>query len=94
MRVHNIKVLDVFADDILSGVKSFEVRLNDRMYQTGDIISYTVVDEIGKMIEHPLSKKYFQITFVLSGWGLKEEYVAFAQKMLEEEEANNALYLL
>ena len=94
MRVHNIKVLDVFADDILSEVKSFEVRLNDRMYQTGDIINYTVVDETGKMIERPLSKKYFQITFVLSGWGLKEEYVAFAQKMLEEEEANNALYLL
>lgn len=94
MRLHNIRVLDVFADDILSGVKSFEVRLNDRMYQMGDIINYTVVDDVGKMIEHPLSKKYFRITFVLSGWGLKEEYVAFAQKMLEEEEANNALYLL
>ena len=64
------------------------------MYQTGDVINYTVVDETGKLVEHPLSKKYFKITFVLSGWGLKEEYVAFAQKMLEEEEANNALYLL
>jgi len=94
MRVHNIKVLDVFADDILFGIKSFEVRFNDRMYQTGDIINYTVVDDVGKMVEHPLSKKYFQITFVLSGWRLKEEYVTFAQKMLEEEEANNALYLL
>lgn len=94
MRVHSIKVLDVFADDILSGIKSFEVRNNDRMYQTGDIIKYTVVDDVGKIVEHPLSSKYFRITFILSGWGLKEEYVAFAQKMLEEEEANNVLYLL
>lgn len=94
MRVHSIKVLDVFADDILSGIKSFEVRNNDRMYQIGDIIKYTVVDDVGKIVEHPLSNKYFRITFILSGWGLKEEYVAFAQKMLEEEEANNVLYLL
>lgn len=34
-KVHDIKILPDFAEDILNGDKTFEIRENDRGYQTG-----------------------------------------------------------
>lgn len=36
MKVHNIKCVQPHYDDIASGVKTFEVRLNDRDYDLND----------------------------------------------------------
>ena len=79
-KVHDIKILSDFAEDILNGEKTFEIRENDRGYQKGDGIRFKAVskkpsDPLG---EHPISKKLFEITYVLNGWGLKNGYVAFA----------------
>lgn len=35
---HYVKTLDKFFDDVTSGQKLFEVRLNDRDYNVGDIL--------------------------------------------------------
>ena len=81
---HNLKIRDQFADAVLNGEKTFEVRYNDRGYQKGDQIVFTVIDDIGiTMHHHPLNDKVYEIMYVLSGWGIKEDYVVFGIKREE-----------
>lgn len=82
---HHIKIQQEFADAIISGEKTFEIRINDRGYQKGDLIRFQVVDGYISNTFHPLNDKVFEITYVLSGWGLSEGYVAFAIKEKTDE---------
>ena len=76
---HNIKILEDFATAVVNGEKTFEIRENDRGYQKGDIIQFTAVDSIGvKILTHPINDKKYIITYVLSGWGLKDNVVVFS----------------
>ena len=80
MKTHTIKILEDFADAVLSGDKTFEIRENDRGYQKGDCVRFIVVDKYGVEVKHPLCewRKYtYEITYVLNGWGLKDGYVVF-----------------
>ena len=84
---HNLKISDKFADAVLNGDKTFEVRYNDRGYNKGDKIIFTVVDDYKiPVLVHPLTDKMFEITYVLAGWGIKEDYVVFSIKRVEGEE--------
>ena len=79
MRIIEKKILLPFADAILSGEKTFEIRNNDEGYQKGDIIKFRVIDDSGlttKDVAHPLNYAKYEITYVLSGWGLKQGFVA------------------
>ena len=80
--LHTIKIKESFAEAVLSGDKTFEVRLNDRGYQKGDKVRFIVLYDRGgcENIAHPLSKKTYVITYVLSGWGIQEGYVVFGIK--------------
>ena len=83
--LHEIKLQKEFADSVMSGEKNFEVRYNDRGYQKGDYIKFKVMN--GSMqIFHPLNNLYYKITYVLSGWGIKEDYVVFGIERVEYEE--------
>lgn len=85
--IHQLKISDKFADAVLNGEKTFEVRYNDRGYNKGDKIVFTVVDDYKiTVLTHPLNDKMFEITYVLSGWGIKEDYVVFSIKQVEGEE--------
>jgi hypothetical protein len=44
MMRHNVKCWSKYFDDVKSGKKSFEVRLNDRNYQVGDILRQSNYD--------------------------------------------------
>lgn len=90
------------AEDVPSGRKRVEVRKNDRLYQAGDIIKFVVPDEIKPTQFHDrfffqdnsnyyiptysTHDKTYQITFVESGYGLKDEYVAFSFKEVTKDE--------
>ena len=84
MVTHNLKIKQCFADPIVKGEKSFDIRFNDRGYQTGDEIKFQVVDNItGEPIEeHFIHKLTYRITYVLSGWGLNNGYVALSIKQV------------
>ena len=62
---HNLKIKKQYADRVVTGEKPFEVRINDRDYQTGDILRFTVVDIASKPIEHKLNEKQYVITYIL-----------------------------
>lgn len=85
-KVHNIKLYEDFADDVLNGRKNFEIRENDRGYQTGDKVKFTVIQHNGISCYHKLKDRTFEITYVLSGWGLKDGYVVFGIKDITEDE--------
>ena len=87
MKIHSIKLNEFYEEDVLSGRKNFEVRLNDRGYQTGDLVVFTVVDDLGLSIPSPLNEKKYRITYVHSGLGLKQPYVVFGIAPSEEGES-------
>ena len=82
MRVHNLKILSDYADAIVAGDKTFEIRENDRGFQKGDFIKFRVTDKTGisNNYLHPINNKLYEITFVLSEWGVKNGFVALAIK--------------
>lgn len=86
-RVHRIKINEEYADVVYYGDKLFEVRKNDRGYQKGDIVVFTVVDNLGITARsHPLNDNSYEITYVLgSFYGLAEGYVAFGIRDMEQE---------
>lgn len=80
--IHELKLSMHFCDAVYSGLKTFELRKNDRGYQTGDLVRFTPIkfDETNpsdRFPDHPIRKKMYEITYILSGWGLNPDCVAF-----------------
>lgn len=80
---HEIKLLYEYCDAVLSGEKNFEVRYNDRGYQKGDRIKFKPIKN-HITTQHPIKDKIYEITYVLNGWGIKENWVAFGIKEIKE----------
>lgn len=80
MRVHNLKILNDFADAVAAGDKPFEVRNNDRGYQKGDYIKFQAIDKSETPNPHCINDKLYLITFVMNGWGIKTGYVVLGIK--------------
>ena len=83
MRVHNLKILNDFADAVVMGDKTFEIRENDRGYQKGDYIKFQAIDKGGTPNQHYINEKLYLITFVMNGWGIKNGYVVLGIKESE-----------
>lgn len=86
---HDLKIQKQFADAVLNGRKTFEVRRNDRGYNAGDLVKFTVVEQ-GAAFNlrcggHPLNGAVYRIGYVLSGWGLKNGFVAFSIEPYREQ---------
>ena len=83
-RIIDKKILEPFADAILLEEKTFEIRKNDEGYQKGDVLRFHVMkSEYMTDSFHKLDGKLYEIIYVLSGWGLKEDYVALGIKEVE-----------
>lgn len=48
--VHDLKTVDRYYDAINDGRKPFEVRLNDRSFQTGDVVRLRKVSDKGSIL--------------------------------------------
>lgn len=80
MKVHNLKIKLQYFESIISGLKTFEVRCNDRNFKVGDIITleeykddYTskfVNAEITYILDDP---KYCKKGYVILGFKLHLE---------------------
>ena len=88
MKIHEVKIYESYADAVLSGEKTFEIRDNDRGYQKGDWLEFRVIVDgsypCASVVSHGLNRKKYEITYVHSGLGMKEGYVALAIKAVEE----------
>jgi len=100
-KLHKIKLCKEFCDDVLEGRKSFEVRYNDRGYQTGDFVQFIATDgfytenpvthERKECYTHPINGAIWKITYILNGWGLKKGYVAFAIEKADPSETKGVI---
>lgn len=83
MKTHRLKVFVKYADAIMSGAKTFEIRKNDRGYRVGDKIVFDVVTNegyaVGEAARHPLNGEVYRIDYILDDFeGLAQKYVALA----------------
>ena len=83
MTRHVLKVDFKYADAILNGKKSFEVRKNDRNFMVGDEVVFKVLIDKGSYAGvravHPLNGIVYRIDYVLNNFeGLAQKYVAFS----------------
>ena len=92
INTHNIKLSYSFVNPILNGDKTFEVRENDRGYQKGDLVKFNVVGRNEKYLSYEEDKekeliesKTYEITYVLSGWGINDRCVVFSFKEKSDE---------
>ena len=69
---HELKIQKQWADAKLAGEKPFEVRINDRGFQKGDIVRYRVVDP--KTGEPWAERKFPRL--VTNGNGAGKKYVS------------------
>ena len=89
MKTHRLKVFIKYADAIMSGAKTFEIRKNDRDYEVGDKIVFDVVTNegyaVGSAARHPLNGATYRIDYILDGFeGLAQKYVALAISKVDE----------
>lgn len=80
-REHQLKINAEFFDDVASGRKPFEIRLNDRGFQTGDYLRLCECDR--SYYSGRETRK--RVTYLLNGWGLQEGYVALGLEPAEKE---------
>lgn len=74
MTVHYLKIKPEYYKDVLYGLKTFELRKNDRNFQVGDILMLIKLDDKGNETEQVIRKK---VTYILKDcpqYGLKEGY--------------------
>lgn len=88
---HQLMLNSHFVDAVYSGRKTFEVRRNDRGFQTGDRIVFTPfrsgeTDRAKMYPEHPIKDEEYEIVYILNGWGLKEDFVVLGIRRVEDGE--------
>lgn len=93
--LHNIKIKESFADAIVGGDKTFEIRYNDRGYQKGDIVVFQCVNNNEAFLQsiyHLINYMVFEIDYVLSGYGLKDGFCVFGfHKIQDDSDKENLL---
>lgn len=81
MKVHNLKIKPQYFKDVVSGIKTFEVRKNDRNFKVGDLMVLEAYDnekftggfvntEITYILDDP---KYCKKGYVILGFKLHLE---------------------
>ena len=79
---HQLKLSYHYADAVLAGQKNFEIRYNDRGFQRGDKVIFSVVDDCKIRMRHPLEEVTFLITYLVHGYGLEKDWCVFGIRPL------------
>ena len=83
MTTHTLKIQKQYADAVLNGTKTFEIRKNDRNFKVGDKIVFEVLANEGYDVRaaarHPPNGAFYRIGYILDDFeGLAQKYVALA----------------
>jgi len=80
-QIHELKIKDIYYDAVLSGKKTFEIRINDRGYQAGDKVILRCVNDIG-MDKIGMDRIYADIGYV-SHYRQKDDWCVFSLNNVE-----------
>lgn len=86
---HILKIRSVYFNDVLSGLKPFEIRKDDRNYQTGDTLTMFEIYDDGKETGSVVS---VNVTYVLHGpaYGLLAGYCIMGIKRRGKQHRTNS----
>lgn len=81
--IHTVTIGKSLAEAIYDGRCSFFIIDNNKHgFNAGDFVKFKVLDEINTVMpQHILSKQTYVISYVLSGQGLKYNYVCCSIKL-------------
>jgi hypothetical protein len=87
-KIHDLKILFDYAEMIRQGIKSFELRNNDRDFHSGDLIRFRVVDYFtAPMVD--FEKTLFEITCVVEfPAALKDGFVCLGIRKFNDADLN------
>lgn len=81
MNRHRIDISLIEGDLITSGDGQFVITKNDGLFQKGDRITFGLLNDGGGMTtNHPVKNGEYEISCVISGHGLRRNYVALGLK--------------
>ena len=94
MKLHELKILHEYLEDVDLGKKTFELRKNDRDYQVGDLIRFIDIREDDSTAKNQIEPNIdentlYRITYVLKDvdqYGLDRDYCILAIKKLNIKE--------
>lgn len=98
--IHSLKLNTRFVDPVHLGLKTFEIRKNDRNYHIGDFLNFRPVTDGGKILEqHPICESLYQITYLmhvpveLEGYGIEinDDTVVFSMRKLANKDKDTIL---
>lgn len=86
---HILKIRSNYFTDLITGLKNFEIRKNDRPYSIGDRLILFEVDETGKETGKSVSVR---VTYILTGpvYGLAEGYCIMSIKLSKRQARTNS----
>lgn len=83
-KVHQIRLAKPYFDDVANGIKTFELRKNDRGYKKGDILEmmeFADGKNTGRMVK-------MLVTYILEDYtGIEDGYCIMATKLMKDGEA-------
>ena len=96
MKLHELKIKHEYLEDVSLGIKTFELRKNDRDYQVGDLIHFIDIREVEITVNEKLEfethdvciddEALYQIVYILKDvpqYGLYKDYCILGIKKLE-----------
>ena len=83
-KVEQLKIQDIYFEDVAKGIKTFEIRKNDRMFYIGQIFQLCEVDQdsTGDGWDYTGRYVYIEVTYILNDLTYTAMgYVAFGIKL-------------
>lgn len=78
---HDLKISNRYYDDVVSGLKTFEIRKNDRNFKVGDLIRLHEVNVFGEYTSR--LSDFYKIIYI-TDYEQKDGYVVLGIKEVEK----------
>ena len=86
MKIHELKIKLQYWEEIMHESKTFELRKNDRGFEVGDLIHFTILGQTILGAPNSVSdRNIFKITYILENvpeYGLMDGYCILGIKMV------------
>lgn len=100
VRLHSVNIHEQFVAPLMDGRLKAITRLNGRGYNAGDCIRFSVLPMQSSDVQFymttegerkTLQNRFYEVTFVMYGKGLKEGYVTLSLELVREKKKMDAL---
>jgi hypothetical protein len=78
MKVHELKIKHMYCIDIVRGLKTFEIRKNDRDFKVDDILHLKEIHDCSG--DYTGFEMFVKVVYIHESLGLQEGYVCMAIK--------------